>query len=104
MKETQEIRALCYQMAQKSFPQADANRLIEAAKEIECYLWGGMQPIENPPSVFSHISEAALATEARLKELVQNTVGTKRKEVAELLPQWQRFMADMERALGSLYS
>lgn len=77
-----------------------AEKMVEEAKKIETFLWGGMAPIEKPPTPFSTIEEAAGATLLRVKELARNAPTDVAHKLLEAIPHFERFVADVNAALA----
>ncbi|HKS73265.1 MAG TPA: hypothetical protein VJQ82_08710 [Terriglobales bacterium] len=97
-------RSLAYQHALGTAREAGKvvpSEVLDIAKKIETWFWGGFAPIERPPTPLSTIEEAAQATINRVGELAEGTADLAlRADLVEAAGMFQRFVADVHGAIA----
>lgn len=82
----------------KSIP---VDKILDDAKAIEKFIWGGLGPIEKSPTPYSTIDEAARATRDTILEYAHNHANPiKVEQLNSLLGTWERFSADLANILS----
>lgn len=95
------LRLSIVSMLEQKDASLPIDQMIEKAKKLEAYAWGGFAPVIKPPTQLSTISEAAQVTLDMLNELIENCADEgKRDQLVAVRPQWERFIADLNNALG----
>ncbi len=108
-EQAQEIRMRCLNwvksMADKGYlkpPFTDA-QIMDLAKQVEGWTFGGFAPVVTPPTPMHTIHEAMFATRQRADEILKNLPPEaieKYKRIMEAISIWERFMADMTAAVN----
>lgn len=78
-------------------------RLIDFAKEIEGWTFGGFAPIVTEPTPMGTIEEAMDAVMSRSREVMNSLPPEaieKKQAMGRAFDYWQRFMADMSAAIA----
>lgn len=95
-----QVRSTAYAMA------LDTNRgrnvlvgaVVNDAKEIEKFLWGGLAPIEKAPTPLSTIQECIAAAHERLEGYIASSEGIDVERFKQAKASLERFAADLDAA------